>query len=96
MNPTQHAFAQQRERGLALGVRAAVAALDEAHADPQQRQAAITARARTAARQGRGDRRRQARTDRRHAATAPRGDRGHRRSSGHRRPQSEREEERGR
>jgi hypothetical protein len=92
----QHAFAQRREAALALGTRAAVAAMDEAHADPQQRQAAITARARTAARQGRGDRLRQARTDRRHAAAAPRGDRRHRRSSGDRRPRAEREEERGR
>src|SRR5512132_3071230 len=45
----QHAFAQQREAALILGTRAAVAAMDEAHAEPQQRQAAITARARSAA-----------------------------------------------
>jgi hypothetical protein len=96
MDPAQHGFAQQRERGLALGVRATVAALDEAHADPQQRQAAITTRARPAARQGRGDRLRQARTDRRQSSAAPRGDRSHRRSSGDRRPPAEREEERSR
>jgi hypothetical protein len=96
VDPAQHGFAHQRERGLALGVRAAVAAMAEHHPDPQQRRAAITARARPAARQGRGDRLRQARTDRRHAAAAPRGDRSHRRSSSDRRPRVEREEERGR
>ena len=92
----QHAFAQQREAALALGTRAAVAALDEAHPDREQRQAAITARARTGARQGRGDRLRQARQDRPQSpATERRTERSQRRS-GDRRPRAEREEERGR
>jgi hypothetical protein len=95
VDPSQHAFAQQREAGLALGTRAAVAAIDEAHADPQQRQAAITARARTAARPGRGDRLRQARQDRRQSAAPRRAERPQRRN-GDRRPQIEREEERSR
>src|SRR5215216_3728464 len=56
----QHAFAHQREAALALGTRAAVAAMDEVHRDREQRQAAITTRARTGARPGRGDRLRQA------------------------------------
>jgi hypothetical protein len=68
----QHAFAQQREAALALGTRAAVAVMDEAHPDREQRQAAITARARTAARPGRGDRLCQARQDRPQSPAAPR------------------------
>jgi hypothetical protein len=92
----QHTFAHQREAALALGTRAAVAAIDEAHADREQRQAAITARARTAARQGRGDRLRQAGQDRPQSpATERRAERPPRRSGG-RRPQIEREEERSR
>jgi hypothetical protein len=95
-DPAQLGFAQQRERGLSLGVRATVAALDEAHADPQQRQAAITARARTAARQGRGDQLRQARHDRSQSLAAERRAEGLQRRSGDRRPRAEREEERSR
>jgi hypothetical protein len=92
----QHAFAQQREAALALGTRAAVAAIDEAHPEREQRQAAITARARTAARQGRADRLRQARQDRPPSpATERRAERPQRRS-GDRRPRAEREEERSR
>jgi len=92
----QHAFVQQREAALALGTRAAVAAMDEAHPDREQRQAAITARARTSARPGRGDRLRQARQDRpRSPATERRGERPQRRS-GDRRLRAEREEERSR
>jgi hypothetical protein len=92
----QHTFAHQREAALALGTRAAVAAMDEAHPDREQRQAAITARARTAARQGRGDRLRQAGQDRPQSpATERRAERPPRRSGG-RRPQIEREEERSR
>jgi hypothetical protein len=92
----QHAFAQQREAALALGTRAAVAVMDEAHPDREQRQAAITARARTSARPGRGDRLRQARQDRPQSpATEGRAERTQRRS-GDRRPQVEREEERSR
>jgi hypothetical protein len=91
----QHAFAQQREAALALGTRAAVAALDEAHPDREQRQAAITARARTGARPGRGDRLRQARQDRPQSpATERRAERPQRR--GDRRGRVEREEERSR
>jgi hypothetical protein len=90
----QHAFAQQREAALALGTRAVVAAMDEAHADPQQRQAAITARPRTAARLGRVDRLRQAHQDRPPAAER-RAQRPQRRS-GDQRPRAEREEERSR
>ena len=92
----QHAFAQQRETALALGTRAAVAALDEAHPGREQRQAAITARARTAARQGRGDRLRQARHDRPQSPAAQRRAERNQRRSGDRRPQIEREEERSR
>jgi hypothetical protein len=89
----QHAFAQQREAALALGTRAAVAAMDEHHPDREQRQAAITARARTAARPGRGDRLRQARQDRPQSpATERRAERPQRRSNA-RRPRAEREEE---
>jgi hypothetical protein len=92
----QHTFAQQREAALALGTRAAVAAMDEAHPHLQHRQAAITARARTAARPGRGDRLRQARQDRPQSpATERRAERPQRRS-GDRRPRAEREEERSR
>jgi hypothetical protein len=92
----QHAFAHQREAALALGTRAAVAAMDEAHPDREQRQAAITARARTAARPGRGDRLRQARQDRPQSpATEGRAERTQHRS-GDRRLRAEREEERGR
>jgi hypothetical protein len=91
----QHAFAHQREAALALGTRAAVAAMDEAHPDPQQRQAAITARARTAARPGRVDRLRQARQDRPPSPATPRrAERPQRRSSDGRRV--EREEDRSR
>jgi hypothetical protein len=91
----QHAFAQQREAALALCTRAAVAALDEAHPDREQRQAAITARARTGARPGRGDRLRQARQDRPQSpATERRAERPQRR--GDRRGRVEREEERSR
>lgn len=92
----QHAFAQQREAALALGTRAAVAALDEAHPDREQRQAAITARARTGARQGRGDRLRQARQDRPPSpATERRAERPQRRNNA-RRLRAEREEDRSR
>jgi hypothetical protein len=92
----QHAFAQQREAALALGTRAAVAEMDEAHPDREQRQAAITARARTAARQGRGDRLRQARQYRPPSpATEQRAEQPQRRSSD-RRPRAEREEDRSR
>src|SRR5829696_5860543 len=91
----QHAFAQQREAALALGTRAAVAAMEEDHPDREQRQAAITARARTGARPGRGDRLRQARQDRpRSPATERRAERPQRRSSDRRRV--EREEDRSR
>jgi hypothetical protein len=91
----QHAFAHQREAALALGTRTAVAAIDEAHPDREQRQAAITARARTSARPGRGDRLRQARHDRPQKPVAQRRvERPPRRSD--RRPRVEREEERSR
>jgi hypothetical protein len=70
-----------------------VAAMDEPHPDREQRQAAITARARTAARPGRGDRLRQARQDRPQSpATERRAERPQRRSNA-RRPRAEREEE---
>jgi len=91
----QHAFAQQREAALALGTRAAVAAMDEAHPDREQRQVAITARARTAAWPGRGDRLRQAGKERRQSP-AQRGDERTQRRSSDRRPWAEREEERSR
>jgi hypothetical protein len=91
----QHAFAHQREAALALGTRAAVAAMDEAHPDREQRQAAITARARTATRPGRGDRLRQARQERRQSPAQRRDERTQRRSSD-RRPRAEREEDRSR
>jgi hypothetical protein len=92
----QHAFAQQREAALALGTRAAVAAMDEAHPNREQWQAAITSRARSAARHARGDRLRQARQDRPRSSAAPRrAERPYRRSSD-RRPRVEREEERSR
>jgi hypothetical protein len=92
----QHAFAQQREAALALGVRAAVAAMDEAHSDPQQRQAAITARARSAARPGRGDRLRQTRHDRPQSPAAPRRAERNQRRTSDRRLRAEREEDRSR
>jgi hypothetical protein len=92
----QHAFAQQREAALALGTRAAVAAMDEAHADPQQRQAAITARARSGARQARGDRLRPARQDRPQSPAVQRRAERPQRRSGDRRPRGEWEEERSR
>jgi hypothetical protein len=92
----QQQFAQQREAALALGVRAAVAALEEHHPDSAQRQAAITGRARTAAHRDRADRQRQARRDRPQPPAAQQGaDRSHRRSLD-RRPVAEREEERSR
>jgi hypothetical protein len=92
----QHTFAQQREVALALGTRAAVAAMDEAQADRQQRRAAITARARTGARLERGERLRQARHDRPPTRAAQRRAERPQRRSGDRRPQVEREEERSR
>jgi hypothetical protein len=92
----QHAFAQQREAALVLGTRAAVAAMDEHHPASQQRQAAITARARAAARQGRGDRLRQARHDRLQAPAARRRTQRPQRPSGDRWPRAEREEDRSR
>jgi hypothetical protein len=92
----QHAFAQQREAALALGTRAAVAAMDEAHPDPQQRQAAIAARPRSAARQARGDRLRQARHDRPRSSVAQRPAERPQRRSSDRRPRAEREEDRSR
>src|SRR5215217_696638 len=92
----QHAFAQQREAALALGTRAAVAAMEEDHPDREHRQAAITTRARTAARPGRGDRLRQARQDRPQSPAVPRRAERPQRRSGDRRPQIEREEERSR
>ena len=92
----QHAFAEQREAALALGTRAAVAALDEAHPDREQRQAAITARARTGGRPGRGNRLRQARQDRPQSpATERRAERPQRRNNA-RRLRAEREEDRSR
>ena len=90
----QQRFAQHREAALALGVRAAVAGLDEHHPDRAQRQAAITDRARTAAHRDRADRLRQARRDRPQPAQRPT-DRSHHRS-GDRRPVAEWEEERSR
>src|SRR5215218_1358123 len=92
----QHAFAQQREAALALGTRAAVAAIDEAHPDREQRQAAITARARTGARQGRADRLRQARQDRPQSPVTDRRAEQSQRRSNARRPRAEREEDRNR
>ncbi|HEU4399202.1 MAG TPA: hypothetical protein VFU54_15365 [Actinomycetota bacterium] len=92
----QHAFAQRREAALALGTRAAMAAMDEAHPDPQQRQAAITARARSAARHTRGERLPQARHDRPQSPAATRRSERAQRRSRDRRPQAEREEERSR
>ena len=95
-DPDQQHFAQQREAAMALGTRVAVAAVQEQHLDRQQRQAAISARGRAAARQARGDRLRQTRIDRRQPLEAqPRAQRGQRRSSD-RRPRAEREEERSR
>jgi hypothetical protein len=94
-DPSQHAFAQQREAALALGSRAAVAAMDEAHPDPQQRQAAIAARARSAARPGPVERLRQARQDHRQPSAQRRAERPQRRSSD-RRSRVEREDERSR
>jgi hypothetical protein len=96
VDPDQHAFAQQRERGLALGVRAVVAAVDEHHPDPQRRLAMITARARAATRQGRGDRLRQARRDRPQSMVAQRRAERSQGRGGDRRPRVEREEERSR
>jgi hypothetical protein len=95
-HPGQHAFAQQRETALVLGTRAAVATRDEAHPDPQQRQAAIAARARSAERQARGDRLRQARHDRPRSSVAQRPAERPQRRSRDRRPRADREEERGR
>jgi hypothetical protein len=92
----QHAFAQQREAALALGTRATVAAMDEAHADPQRRRAAIAARAWSAARLGRGDRLGQARHDRPRSLVAQRRAERPQRRSRDRRPRAEREEERSR
>jgi hypothetical protein len=92
----QHAFAQQREAALVLGTRAAVAAMDQAHPNPQHRQAAITARARTTPRPGRVDRLRQARHDRPQAPAAQRRVERSQRRSGDRRPRAEREEDRSR
>jgi hypothetical protein len=92
----QHGFAQQREAALALGIRAAAAAMDEGHADPQQRQAAITTRARSAARPGRGDRLRQTRHDRPQSPAAQRRAERPQRRGGDRRPWAEREEDRSR
>jgi hypothetical protein len=94
-DPDQQRFAHQREAALALGTRAAVAAMQEHHPDRQQRQAAITARARSAARSGRGDRLRQAGQDRPPSPAQRRAERPQRRSSD-RRPRTEREEERSR
>ena len=88
----QHAFAQQREAALAVGTRAAVAAMDEAHPQPQQRQAAITGRVRTAARPGRVDRLRQVRQDQPPSPAPPRRTERSQRRSGDRR-RLEREEE---
>jgi hypothetical protein len=92
----QHAFVQQREAALALGTRAAVAAMDEAHPDREQRQAAITTRVRSAARPGRGDRLRQTRHDRPQSPAAQRRAERPQRRGGDRRPRAEREEERSR
>jgi hypothetical protein len=92
----QHAFAQQREAALILGTRAAVAAMDEAHPDREQRQAAIAARTRSAARRGRGDRLRQARQDRPQSPAAPRRAERPQRRSSDRRPRAERGEDRSR
>jgi hypothetical protein len=90
----QQRFAQQREAALALGVRAAVAALEEHHPDRAQRQAAITGRARTATHRDRPTRLRQPGRDRPQPAQRPTGRSHHR--SGDRRPPAEREEERSR
>jgi hypothetical protein len=92
-DPDQQSFVRQREAALALGVRAAVAVRDEHQPDRQQRQAAITSRARTAAPRDRAERLRQPRRDR-PQATQRRTDRSHPRRSGDRRPPAEREEER--
>jgi hypothetical protein len=92
----QHAFAQQREAALALGTRAAAGAMDEAHPDRKQRQAAITTRAQSAARPARGDRLRQTRHDRPQSPTAQRRAERNQRRNGDRRPRAEREEERSR
>jgi hypothetical protein len=92
----QHAFAQQREAALTLGTRAAVAAMDEAHPNRKQRQAAITTRAQSAARPARGDRLRQARQDRPQSPVAQRRAERNQRRSGDRRPRAEREEDRSR
>jgi hypothetical protein len=95
-NAGQRTFAQQREVALALGTRAVVAAMDEAHTDPQQRRATIAARTRTAVRLERGKRLRQARHDRPPTRAAQRRAERPQRRSGDRRPQVEREEERSR
>jgi hypothetical protein len=92
-DPNQQHFAQQREAALALGTRTAGAAIQEQHPDRQQRQAAITARARPSAPQGRGDRLRQARHDRPPSAAAQRRAERPQRRSSDRRPRAEREEE---
>jgi hypothetical protein len=92
----QHAFAHQREAALALGTRAAAAAMDEAHPDHKQRQGAISTRARSAARPAHGDRLRQTRHDRPRSPAAQRRAERNQRRSGDRRPRVEREEERGR
>ena len=62
----------------------------------QQRRAAITTRARSAARQGRGDRLRQTRHDRPQSPAAQRRAELNQRRSGDRRPRAEREEDRSR
>jgi hypothetical protein len=95
-DPDQQRFARQREAALALGVRAAAAVRDENQPDRQQRQAAISGRARTAAPRDRVDRLRQPRRDRPQPAAQRRTDRSHHRRSGDHRPPAEREEERSR
>jgi hypothetical protein len=95
-DPDQQHFARQREGALALGVRAAAAVRDENQPDRQQRQAAISDRARTAAARDRVDRRRQPRRDRPQPAAQGRTHRSHHRRSGDRRSTAEREEERSR
>jgi len=95
-DPDQQHFAHQREAALALGTRTAVASIQEHHPDPQQREAAITARARSAARQGHSDRLRRLRQDRPQKPAAQRRAERSQPGSRDRRQRAEREEERSR
>ena len=91
-NPVGQRTVQDREAGLALGTRVAVAVMEEHQPDRHQREAAITGRVRSAGRLGRVDRLRQARVDRQ-LSPAQLGDGRQRRPSGSR-PLRERDEER--